>query len=328
MGAKRRILAVAIALGLAPGTLVRTDVTYDYDGPVEITQLDFAPATSGPLELAGVWQLTSENAHFGGYSGIVSQPDDSFLAISDQGRLLQFERPDRSSDAPRIDGFPGFRSDDWMKVDAEAIATDPASGRIWIAIEELNRIVRFGRDRRRRSTTNPPEMIDWPENGGAESMVLMADGRFLVVAEEDFGKRLHRALLYSEDPLRAEEVTAFQLLAPEGFRPSDAARLPDGRIAVLLRGLEFGWPLRFPVQLAVFDPARISQGATIALKPVATIDTPFPSENYEGLTVIEEDGGWTMWLISDDNFNSFQRTLLLKLRWRTDWRQARQKARR
>ena len=51
-------------------------------------------------------------------------------------------------------------------------------------------------------------------------------------------------------------------------------------------------------------------------KRLARIDTPFPSDNYEGLAVVDEGGGsWSLWLISDDNFASYQRTLLLKLHW-------------
>ena len=40
-------------------------------------------------------------------------------------------------------------------------------------------------------------------------------------------------------------------------------------------------------------------------------------DNYEGLAVAPgPDGALVLWLISDDNKATFQRTLLLKLLWR------------
>ena len=50
---------------------------------------------------------------------------------------------------------------------------------------------------------------------------------------------------------------------------------------------------------------------------LAELGKSIPRDNYEGLTLTEDADGQHVWLISDDNFMSFQRTLLLKLRWQT-----------
>ena len=50
---------------------------------------------------------------------------------------------------------------------------------------------------------------------------------------------------------------------------------------------------------------------------LAELGKTIPRDNYEGLTLTEDADGQHVWLISDDNFMSFQRTLLLKLRWQT-----------
>ena len=42
---------------------------------------------------------------------------------------------------------------------------------------------------------------------------------------------------------------------------------------------------------------------------------PLPRDNYEGLAIMPDATGVTMWLISDDNRMRYQRTLLLQLHW-------------
>ena len=328
MRKKRIFLLAAVALGLAPGTFVRSEVTFDYNSPVTIRALGFEPADSGPLSLAGVWQIASLNDHVGGYSALVALDDDTFLAASDAGRLLEIARPDRSDAAPRLEKFSRFRDAEWMKVDVEALARDPGTGQLWIAIESLNRIVRFGKQRSRGVVRSPKQMADWPENAGPESMVRLADGRFIIIAEAGGESGQHSALLYARDPLLGGKANQFTVEGEGGYNPSDATQMPDGRILVILRAVEVGFPIHFPVKLAVFDPREIAEKEVVKLDQLARIDTPFPSENYEGVLVTQEAGGdWSVWLIADDNFSRFQRTLLLKL----DWKRGpgtRQKARR
>ena len=323
----RRVLAVLVAIGIAPEACGHHEMVYDRESPVSIETLGFEPARSGPLELAGVWEMDSANSFFGGYSGLIALSPDSLLAINDRGRLLEIPRPDMSDRPPEVDLFRSFRKNYAIRVDSESLTLDADTGRMWIGVEDANRIVRFEADRKTKKAVDPQAMRDWPENGGPEAMTRLRDGRFLAIAEEGVSADTFRALLFPRDPVEQDRSIAFTLTGPKGFLPSDMTQLPDGRVAVLLRGVAPGFPLRFPVHIAVFDPARIAAGATIALQTLATVDTPFPTENYEGLAVVEEEGGWTFWLISDDNFARWQRTLLLKLRWERAPSAQRQKAR-
>ena len=45
---------------------------------------------------------------------------------------------------------------------------------------------------------------------------------------------------------------------------------------------------------------------------LARLESPLAVDNMEGLAVTQEDGRDIVWIISDDNFNAFQRTLLMK----------------
>ena len=47
-------------------------------------------------------------------------------------------------------------------------------------------------------------------------------------------------------------------------------------------------------------------------RELAHFQPPVTTDNYEALSVAEEDGRPIVWIASDDNFMGFQRTLLLK----------------
>ena len=330
MRMKRILLAGLVALGLAPGTFVRSEPSPpDFDSPVSIERLDTKRLRAGPLVLEGAWVLKSENDHFGGYSALIARGPDDLLAANDRGRLMYLPRPDLWDDPPEVDEFLNFWRVDKSHVDLEALTSDPETGRVWAAMEWAQEITRFDRKLRQRASIRPAAMKDWPGNAGPESLVRLRSGEFIVIKEYPLEEGLHEALLFPEDPTDGSEPMHFLFLARDGFRPSDAALLPDGRIAVLLRGFRIGVPPRFPVMIAIADPVGIEEDEVLPSKVIARIADPLPSENYEGLTVMDEGGGrWDFWLISDDNFASYQRTLLLQLRWNRIGSGARQKARR
>ena len=333
MGApmKRKTLACIVALGLAPGTFVRSEpAPRDYTSPVSIAPLETGEASSGPLTLEGAWVLESKNHYFGGYSALIALYEDEFLAASDNGRLMFLPRPDRSDDEPILDAFLNFARVDKSHVDIESLTFDPDTGEVWAGLEWAQEIIRFGPRLQKRDAIRPAEMEEWGGNSGPESLARLDDGSFVVIEERAMDDGLHDALLFFEDPTRGNPPLRFVFQGRAGYQPSDATVLPDGRLLVLLRGLRLGLPPRFPAMLVVADPAAIKEGEVLPTRVLARIEEPFPTENYEGVAVIDEGAGkWTVWLISDDNFASYQRTILLKLGWdRSERRQARQKARR
>lgn len=329
MSVTRKILAGLLALSLAPGTCVRSELPEpDYTSPVEITRLDVRGLKAGPLVLEGAWELASENDHFGGYSALVQWKPGVLLAANDAGRLMKLPRPDGPAGEIALEKFLAFERVDKTRVDLESLTNDPATGRVWAGLEWSQEIIRFDPDLKRERQYRPQAMKDWGSNSGPESLVRLPDGRFIVIEERRRGDGHHNALLFPGDPVAGQLPVPFIFAGREGYRPADAALLPDGRVVVLLRGFELGLPPRFPVMLATFVPSRIGEGKVLRSQFLAQIDEPMPSENYEGVTAIaESDGSWSLWLISDDNFASYQRTLLLKLSWQPDGRRARQKAR-
>jgi hypothetical protein len=156
-------------------------------------------------------------------------------------------------------------------------------------------------------------MQAWPSNKGAECIIRLTDGRFVVIAESLEKDDTHQALIFSGDPVESgTSITRFTYRPPAGYRVTDGVQLPDGRLIVLNRWV--GLPSGFSAKLAVVDPATIASGEIISAKVIATISSPLLIDNMEGISVTKDGAETVIWLISDNNFSVFQRTLLMKFR--------------
>ena len=326
----RRLLAiVAIMTALSPGLWWRSAPHWPRENHVRsllaerlvASSPDFWPAR---LRLVGAWRLTSANSRFGGYSALLATNDDTLTAISDIGRSLRFRRPDTGADTDPRFGQIGLHDGPWFYPDTESATWDPKTGARWFGYEETNRIRRFAANDDTGVAVAPRAMRDWSANGGAESLVRLTDGRFIVLEEDPpwFSSGGRSGLLFPSDPVTGVAPLEFTFRPPIGYSPSDAAALPDGRVVVLLRTFDLPFPPFFKGMLVVADPAQIAAGKEWPWRKLADLDDPVPRDNYEGLAIVPVGDGVDLWLISDDNFAPFQRTLLLQLHWRVPPRTA------
>lgn len=313
----RRLLPavlIFLAVGPAPGTQQRFPET-DLTERVVVHPLRFPAGGDGSLRFVRGWRLTSPHSYFGGFSGIARIGPDRFQLVGDNGYWTRLTlTPDgraselRIATLPTPDGRPRRKS----MIDAEAMMFDPASGKSWIALEGINQIwrldARLAEVESRRTLPGPPW---WPANRGPEAMARLTDGRTVVFSEDaDDDPRGREALLYSGDPA-APGPAPVRFFYRSGGRGlvSDAAALPDGRILLVHRRLGFD-PV-FTTILAVLDPADIGRDAVVGARTIGRVPRPL-AENYEGAAVSVEEGRTFLWLVSDDNFNSWQRNLLLQ----------------
>ncbi|MWV26417.1 esterase-like activity of phytase family protein [Aurantiacibacter rhizosphaerae] len=319
---KRRLLAGALlALMLAPGTLLRSQVRAEPTADLAITRVADLPAVTseGGFTRGEVWQLDSSRIDFGGYSALLVLGDATLRAFSDRGRLITFATPGQPEN--RTVKFANLwnRGDLSNTVpDIEAATRDPATGDYWVAFESSNSVIRYSLASEYIRSRSPPSWQDWPENAGAEAMARLPDGRFLILPEGD-----SNGLLYPSDPTGEVAPQKFRFTIPGGYDPTDLAALPDGRVLVLLRKLDWALP-PFATAIGIADPRDLADGAVLNIDVLVRLDTILPRENYEALAIAGVDadgpdkGAVRLWVMSDDNLASFQRTLLAQLVWREE----------
>lgn len=312
----RRLIAAALiflTLGPVPCATVRfADV--DLSQRAEVRPLRFAGDTSAPMRFVRGWRLDSPNSRFGGFSALAHTGPGRFLLVGDNGHWTRLTFDTRGAvlstrigALPTSDGRPARKT----MADVEALAVDPKGGAVWLALEGINQVWRLdaglGRIESRRRLP-PPR---WPTNRGPEAMVRLADGRTILFSEDaDDDPRGREALLYASDPaVPGPAPLRFFYDADGRGLVSDAAPLPDGRILLVHRRLGFD-PL-FTTIVSVLDPADIVRDGVVRSRTIGRVPRPL-AENYEGAAVsVERERTW-LWLVSDDNFNVWQRSLLLQ----------------
>lgn len=270
----------------------------------------------GELIFLQAWELGSDNSDFGGISALAALPGGRFVGVSDAGTLIGFgltsdDRADRPFIAPLPEAQGPGKS--FRDRDSEGIAYDAYSGQFWVSYEAKHAIRRFSQSfSRMNGSIRPAEIQGWPSNKGAETLVRLRDGRFLVIGET-LEEEEHPALLFSGDPVeRGTAITHFRYWPPAGYRVTDGSALPDGRLLLLHR--EIGFPRGFAAKLAILEPSTIIGGESVKGRVIATIAPPLLVDNMEGAAITREGDDIIIWLISDNNFNIWQRTLLMKFK--------------
>ncbi|MCX9148346.1 esterase-like activity of phytase family protein [Erythrobacter sp. WG] len=318
----RLLFLAVVVVGLAPGTFLRTPIGTRADvAVVTVTPRADRTGVSGDLRLSGVWELTSPHGWFGGFSALVQGDGAALIAGTDRGFLLDL---DLAGDAPRaVPGsfrFVGITGRGRTEfVDLESLTRDPATGTLWGGFEYENLIVRWRQDGT-RTITAPPEIADWDLNSGPEAMTRLADGRFLLIEEgsHEGVRREHQTFLYPGDPARGGAPRPAHFAAPDWYSPVDATGLPDGRLLILLRRVRYAIPARFDTAIVIADPATIRPGAVWQGRIIQRLAGGIFADNFEGIAYVPSAADPAMgdiWLISDNNFSVFQRSLLVRFAW-------------
>lgn len=270
----------------------------------------------GSLTLVGGWELFSDNSDFGGFSALHAMGRGRLLALSDAAVLAGFTitrqgRAEKTFIAP-LPVRKGERSTK-KDQDSESLTFDPVSGRFWAGFEQRHRIRRYAPGfARAEATGRPAGMRDWPQNGGAEAIVRLRDGRFLVFAESrSVRPGVTAGLIFDSDPAEpGAKARAFAYQPPRGYRITDVAQLPDGRLVALHR--RFSLVEGVSATIGLIDADTVREKALVRPRIIATLKPPLPVDNMEGIAVDRDGGRTILWIISDDNYMAFQRSLLLK----------------
>lgn len=317
------ILALAVALLPAPDkhkpTPLRAGALLVAIRPLPLVAGDPGRTMAGVLPFLGAWELTSDNPAFGGLSALLVEPGDRVLALSDAGTLMGFNMRADDQRRPFIAPLPispDERDKPWWWWDSESLTHDPQSGRYWVGFELQQRICRYSPGFARVESCRAwPQMADWPKTGSIESLARLPDGRFLAIGEMAMTREgAHQALLFPGDP--ADPATAdpvpLGLVPPQGFRPTDAVALDDRRLLIMGRRLTLAELFTGAVAIITL-PEHPRAGDRIVARTLARLAPPLLADNYEGIALSRDTTGKrNLWIVSDDNHEFFQRTLLLR----------------
>lgn len=330
---KSLFLALATACAMA----VPSDAADREEGPVEIdsASISFAPFLPGiirfdELEWRGGMVLSSEDERFGGYSGLVLSKDGSkLIAVSDRGRWLTADvvyEDDwpvslKNAKTARLLGPGGAVISHNHARDAEGLSFydgNGIKGRLIVALERRERLLvyNFGRHGFRAS----PRSIAVPRalKQAKFNQELEAVGRF------GAGTRLAGTIIaFSEHFLdKAGNIRGWLIggrkagpLAVQrsaDYDITDLAILPGGDVLILER--RFNAVKLAGMRIRRAAHADIKAGATLEAPVLLEANQPLKNiDNMEGIAVHRSPGGeLRISVISDDNFNPLQRTLLLQ----------------
>ena len=263
----------------------------------------------GILTWLGGWALKSNDPRFGGISALHVEGARA-AALSDAGTLMRFSLPGAPPET-RIEPLSGGPGSADVKGDRDAESLAVHGGKVWVGFERSNTIWRYGlAGWRPESSARPAAMRRWRSNRGLEALVRLPGGSFLAFSE-GAGVAESPVILFHGDPAReGTRAETLRYLPPSGYRITDAALLPDGRLLLLHRRVRLTEGVA--AKLTIARLPRLTAGALISGEEIAVLRTPLAVDNMEGLSVTNEGGRTIVWIASDDNFNPLQRTLLLK----------------
>ena len=279
---------------------------------------------AGSLTYIGGLELTSSHPDFGGLSGlIVGKTGDALIAVTDQGNwftadiLADGDRPTGLADAllaPILDtdGTPlsGKRYTDAESLTV-AFGADPRTSPTLVGFERNHRLSNYdltslGFDAPAQAVEDFGVFDNLENNGGLEAIAYLPDGSLLAISEKTFDEDGHiigaRLTAEGATPVRLKQHLPYQL--------TDMDILPGGDLITLerhysaLAGVSM-MMRRIPAS-ALENEGPLDGDVLVEANHTRSID------NMEGLSIRQDSEGRTLlYVVSDDNFNAAQRTLLL-----------------
>ncbi len=278
---------------------------------VPLDAANWSAESVGRLRYRGGLHLTSPDKRFGGLSGLVVSADGTaFTAVSDGGAwtrgTLTYDtdgslsgitevtiEPIRGADGNALTGRRG---------DAESLASGPQGGHV-VAFERDPKLLIYRHGEDRPKVLPSPDGIERaPPNTGMEAVTRLSNGELLVITE------------YDEQPGRfvgwiggSGGWSRVTYLSDQGYKPTGATTLPNGDVLFVER--------RFPllsIRVTMAAAAALTSGAEIEADVLARLEGSKSFDNMEGIDTRSGLHGETLiYLVSDDNFRRYQRTLLM-----------------
>lgn len=331
-------LAGAVALSLSLGACA-TEVPAE-PGLADAVALSFAsvPLSAqdpkmdrvGRLIYRGGLELSSPDARFGGWSGLVVSADGKrLLSQSDEAHWLRAGLVyDTKGDLAGVKNaqladMRDMSGGTMTKAEGDAEGLDALTkagpdGAVIVSFERDARVWRYelsgSLDVKPTSVAMPEAIKSLRYNEGLEGLTIFRPGELLTVSEDTPDANGDMEAWLVPDPEHASDNTGGQLgVVPHApYQISDAAMGPSGKHLYLLERHYFGPVGGIAIAVREIDAGDVKPGARLGGKEIAQFDMRETIDNMEGLALRRNaDGKTFLYMISDDNYNPLQRTLLL-----------------
>jgi len=324
------LLAALAALGLAAAGPVGWERALPGGGrlPVTAEPVTLSGGTFSGATLAGAWQLWSAHPRFGGLSGIVVE-DGRLRTLTDQGWWFGAELAGQGGrlllEDARIAPMRDPGGETYRKAGGDAEGLARFGDGLAVSFERDHRIMLLRAAGQLGGTLQFRAFERLPSNEGLEALATLPDGRLIAFAEsrEEAGVPVFQIDPDAGEPAEPDDAAQGEeaagetglveahLPVPGRHRVTGADVGPDGRLYLVLRH----FALTTGVSIRVMRYRLGEDGLPLAgsAETLAAFEQGSGIDNMEGIAVeAAPDGGLRLWLVSDDNFNPIQRTLLLR----------------
>ena len=265
-------------------------------------------------EYAGSYAWFERGKAFGGFSGLeISGDGSSFMATSDRGSIASGALlRDGNGRITGVDAEPlrplknakGNKLDRY-EADAEGLAVRQ-DGRIYVSFEAFHRVWTYS-DPESEAAWLPshPDFRLFQNNSSLEAIAIGPDGALYTLPERS-GQITNPFPVYRY--MGGEWSVPFAIPRRGELLPVGADFGPDGRFYLLERHLSL---FRFSSRVRSFR----MDGDAISDERLVFESSPGKHDNLEGIAVWRDAAGdIRLTMISDDNFNDFQRTEFVEYR--------------
>ena len=265
-------------------------------------------------------EINGNHPDFGGLSGLIINSNFSFYAIGDQGiwvtGKLNLDDKNKINSISNVKlGYLKNENDNYLVslgksyTDAEAI--EIYNEKLIVSFERNHRILIYNQiNKKPYIFYDKLRLLDLPNNGGIEAMARLKDNSLFLLSED---------LVTSDDKLmgfilKNNKLKKVLINKSGSFKPTDLSALPSGDIILLERSYS---PIKgAAARLSLIKHEDLLYEKIIHPIHIDIIAPPMVVDNFEGISILEhEGGGFNIFILSDDNFNAFQKTLLFQFYW-------------
>ena len=287
---------------------------------INLFPTDLENISLNKLKFVSGVEIKSNHPDFGGLSGLIINEDKSLIAVGDQGIWLtgKIKIDENGKLVEIIDGrlghLKGKKNNPLYMLgksytDAESI--EHYNNKFLVSFERKHRILIFN------NTFSHSEIfydrikyLDLPDNGGIEAMAPLKNNSIFFLSEN---------LIHPDDKIAGYLLSDNRLkkvyVKKNGsFKPTDMSSLSDGNILLLERSFS---PVKgASARISVIKYEDLKPNSIILPSTLDTLKPPMVVDNFEGISFLKlNDGGYYIFILSDDNFNFLQKTLLYQFYW-------------